>query len=262
MTMNPKDTFDGITDLYHTTRPGYPQILIEKIAVYSGLHRGSHVLEVGPGSGQATESLVTYSPIITCVEPGKLMVKKLSDRFSGRQKLKIHNMYFEDFEGEPGFFDLALSATAFHWVKEDIGYPKLQRLLKPGGAVALLWHDYRVEGDTSIDRAIKTVYDRYLEDTRQAESIRAKHKSDDNVSEKWLKDSGLFYDYEFHQAVKTHIYSAEQYARLTETHSVHQLFSPARLKSFSAELANVINNAGGSYHKVIRTVLYLARAKK
>ena len=37
---------------------------------------------------------------------------------------------------EEGAYDLVYSASAFHWIPEEIGYPKVYGMLKPGGAFA------------------------------------------------------------------------------------------------------------------------------
>jgi SAM-dependent methyltransferase len=45
---------------------------------------------------------------------------------------------FEEFEAEPGSFDLIVSATAFHWIDPDVAWSKSARLLRPGGWLAVL----------------------------------------------------------------------------------------------------------------------------
>jgi len=40
---------------------------------------------------------------------------------------------------EEGFFDLAVAATALHWVDQEVGLRKLGRAVRPGGWVALWW---------------------------------------------------------------------------------------------------------------------------
>lgn len=36
--------------------------------------------------------------------------------------------------------NIRYSATAFHWIPEEIGYPKVIQMLKPHGTLALFWN--------------------------------------------------------------------------------------------------------------------------
>lgn len=39
-------------------------------------------------------------------------------------------------------FDLGLSATAFHWLNEDLALKKVAKLLRPGGWWAMVWNTF------------------------------------------------------------------------------------------------------------------------
>ena len=45
---------------------------------------------------------------------------------------------FEEIKLLPESFDLIVSAQAFHWVKPEVGYPKVYKLLKLGGVFVLM----------------------------------------------------------------------------------------------------------------------------
>ena len=51
-------TFNEEPELYDRTRPGYPPGVFEDLAALAELSRGSRVLELGCGTGQATVPLV------------------------------------------------------------------------------------------------------------------------------------------------------------------------------------------------------------
>jgi len=53
---------------------------------------------------------------------------------------------FEDAALEKASFDLGVSATAFHWLNEDMALTKVAELLRPGGWWAMVWN---VFGDNS-----------------------------------------------------------------------------------------------------------------
>ena len=54
----------------------------------------------------------------------------------------------EDAVLEPAAFDLAVSATAFHWVQPDVGLARLAAATRPGGCLALWWSVYGDPGRT------------------------------------------------------------------------------------------------------------------
>ena len=47
---------------------------------------------------------------------------------------------FEDTAIERASFDLGVSATAFHWLNEDMALIKIAELLRPGGWWAMVWN--------------------------------------------------------------------------------------------------------------------------
>ena len=60
--------------------------------------------------------------------------------------LSVNASTFEDAAIERASFDLGVSATAFHWLNEDMALIKVAELLRPGGWWAMVWN---VFGDNS-----------------------------------------------------------------------------------------------------------------
>jgi SAM-dependent methyltransferase len=52
-----RETFDEDAERYERARPGYPAELLDDLAALTGLRAGDRVLEIGPGTGQATVPL-------------------------------------------------------------------------------------------------------------------------------------------------------------------------------------------------------------
>jgi hypothetical protein len=48
-------TFDQDAGPYDRARPGYPPALFDDLAELTGVGAGSRVLEIGPGTGRATQ---------------------------------------------------------------------------------------------------------------------------------------------------------------------------------------------------------------
>ena len=131
-----KDTFDGIVLDYEEARPGYPKDLIRDIVKISKINNGSRILEVGCGTGQATEHFISLGYSVTGIELGNKLSDFLKVKFKDYSNLKVYNNAFEEWQDEASSYDLIISATAFHWIKPEIGYPKAHRLLKDTGTIA------------------------------------------------------------------------------------------------------------------------------
>ena len=102
---------------------------------------GTDAVEVGPGTGRATRALLARGARVVAVEPDPTLASKLPGLVGaeGRPELQVVAAGFEEAELPEGAFDLVAAATSFHWVDQDVGLPKLGRLLRPGGWAALWW---------------------------------------------------------------------------------------------------------------------------
>jgi len=126
---------------YDTGRPGYPDRVYELLQQVCGLGEGSRVLEIGPGTGQATGRLLQSGATVTAVELGAEMAAALEAKYQG-QDLSVMVGAFEDVALDPGSFDLIVAATSFHWVRPETGLPRCADLLRREGWLALWWTYY------------------------------------------------------------------------------------------------------------------------
>ena len=129
-------TFDTVAADYDQIRPGYVSDIYSTIFDYIPIGENSRVIEVGSGTGQATEPVLKTGCELTAVEYGVNLSEVLKAKFRDYQNFHVVTARFEDAELEEDAYDLVFSATAFHWVPEEIGYPKLYSILKKGGAFA------------------------------------------------------------------------------------------------------------------------------
>lgn len=123
---------------YDAARPGHPAHVYEVLVERCGLEAGTSVLEVGPGTGQATRRLVLLGadPLVA-LEPNAALAAYLDDSLGARVDLWV--TVLEDAELPSARFGLAVAASSFHWVEEELGLAKLFDAVRPGGWVALWW---------------------------------------------------------------------------------------------------------------------------
>ena len=136
-----RGTFNEDPANYDRYRPRYMPELFETIFAYgekAGCSRGK-ALEMGSGTGQATEPFLRAGWQVTAVEMGDNLASFAREKFRDQPGLKV---VCGDFLTAPleGPYDLFYAATSFHWVGTKEAFPRIQSLLKPGGVVALFWN--------------------------------------------------------------------------------------------------------------------------
>jgi len=127
---------------YESARPGYPERVYELLVEQCGLTEGCRTIEVGAGSGQATRRLLELGarPLVA-VEPDRGFAKVL-ETMAQKSEGAVVPIFapFESAQIREAAFDLAVSATAFHWLDRATGPRKLGSCLRPGGWLALFWN--------------------------------------------------------------------------------------------------------------------------
>ncbi|MGZ4713300.1 MAG: class I SAM-dependent methyltransferase [Acidimicrobiia bacterium] len=130
-------TFDRAGVAYDG-RPGYPDAVFEILTTRCGLGAGSRVLEIGPGTGQATMPMLDRGASVVAIEPGEELARLVRERTVGRP-VDVVVGRFETAVLPDERFDLVVAATSFHWVDPDVGIRRAAEHLRPGGHLALWW---------------------------------------------------------------------------------------------------------------------------
>jgi SAM-dependent methyltransferase len=123
---------------YDRARPGHPDRVYEVLVRRCGLRRGTGVVEIGPGTGQATRRLLELGadPLVA-VEPDPALARHLGESLGDRVDIRVAAL--EDVRLSAGTFDIAVAASSFHWVDELEGLARIAVALRPGGWWAMWW---------------------------------------------------------------------------------------------------------------------------
>ena len=123
---------------YDAARPGHAERVYEVLVQRCGLRPGTAVLEIGPGTGQATRRLLELGarPLVA-VEPNEQLSLHLEAAFGDR--VEVRRTTLEDARLSRARFDLATAASSFHWIDETAGLRVIHAELRPGGWIALWW---------------------------------------------------------------------------------------------------------------------------
>jgi len=130
---------------YDKWRPSYVPELFDEIIRYSGIDETKQALEIGIGTGQATLPILQTKCKLTAIELGRRLAEYSKRKHASFSNFQVVNIDFESLCADSNTFDLIYSATAFHWIPEEVGYTKVFELLKSGGFLALLntYSDHR-----------------------------------------------------------------------------------------------------------------------
>ena len=249
-------TFDTVAQQYAKLRPEYVPVLYEDIFRYKQINETSNVVEVGIGGGQATLPVLKTGCKVTAVEYGKNFSELCRDKFREFPGFSVVTSKFEDFAYESDSYDLIYSASAFHWVPEEVGYPKVFDMLKSGGAFARFAnHPYRDKGREDIHQAIQKIYSVYMPNSQEGgeyDERSAKKRAD-------IANKYGFTDICYKIYHRTRTFSASEYTALLGTYSDHRILEEETRKAFFAEIEQVINQLGGQITLYDTIDLQLAR---
>ena len=137
--------FDTIPEQFDRYRPRYCREAFDAIIGAASVKPGTKVLELGPGTGQATDPVLDTGCDYLAIELGENLAAKMREKYGARPNFRLVNDDFitHDFGSEK--FDLIYSAATIQWIPEDIAFSKTYDLLKPGGVLAMMkiYGDYR-----------------------------------------------------------------------------------------------------------------------
>jgi ubiquinone/menaquinone biosynthesis C-methylase UbiE len=133
----PPDAFGRTAREYELGRPGWPAELLDRVAAELGLPADSEVLDLGAGTGKLTRELVARFARVVAVEPDDAMRAVLEEVVPGAEALAGHG---EAIPLPDASLDAVFSAEAFHWFATEEAVAEIARVLRPGGALVILWN--------------------------------------------------------------------------------------------------------------------------
>jgi len=259
--MDLRKTFNEDIVNYDKWRPNYCSELFDLIIQTAQLNVGKTALEIGCGTGQATGPILRTGCQVTAVELGEGLAAFTAEKFKQWNSLKVVQGEFEQYRGEANSMDLVFSATAFHWIPEEIGYPRVYRFLKPGGTLALFWNRPRANSESDpLHVDIQKVYDEFRS-VGKFKEVKPNIKAE---AERYVHILLTLEKYGFVQAEcslfnATRLFTPGEYISLLETYSDHRSMPEPEKSRFYDKIKQTIEQHGGIM-KIYDTMdLYLAK---
>ena len=238
---------DTVASTYAKLRQGYSKPLYQAVLDYIPIHACSRVVEVGIGGGQATEPVLQTGCHLTAVELGAHFCAICENKFQDYPNFSVITGKFEDILFDAGAYDLIYSASAFHWVPEEIGYPKVYAMLKSGGAFARFAnHPFCDKGRPALTEEIEALYGEYYYKFYQSKQQTPKeYGSDEARSRAMIAEKYGFTDIRYALFHRTRDLTAQEYVALLGTYSDHITIEDAIRTKFFDEIEGAINRHGG-----------------
>ncbi len=200
-----RTTFGEDAARYHRARPTYPPELFTRLS-------GSRILEIGPGTGQATLPLNRIGEV-TAVELSPELAAIARSHAPAAQVIVAN---FDEWPLPPDPFDLVVSATAFHWLDPSTRMDRCAAALKPGGTLAVISTHHVAGGTSQFFVDVQECYERW--DPSTPPNLRLS-KAEDIPRE--FDESDLFGEPEFFRYEWERAYDTEAYVDLLRTYSNH-----------------------------------------
>ncbi len=118
---------------YDRGRPEYPADAVEWML--AGV--GPDVLDVGAGTGKLSRAVLATGRVVVAVDPDPVMLAELSSREPGVRTLvgRAERLPVPDASA-----DAVVFGQAWHWVDPAAASREAGRVLRPGGALGLIWN--------------------------------------------------------------------------------------------------------------------------
>ena len=243
--------FDEVAAAYDRARPGYPDALFDDLMQIATLGPMSRVLEVGPGTGQATRSFAKRGLSIVSLEPGATLARMARANLASFPRVRILDTSFEAWTIEAAAFDLVAGAQSFHWIDPAVGFAHAHAALRPGGILAIFGNVPR-RGQSELNRLIDHCYQRF------APELQPK---DDRPTQLALRLAAceLFEILPARHYPWQKTYSAAEYIDLLSTHSDHHRLEEAERTALLDSIRQAIESHGGCLSIHYDTKLLLGR---
>lgn len=248
--MDFRKTFDKIPESFDKYRPRYCKELFQELEMVCGLNLEKKVLEIGPGTGQATEPILKTGCDYTAIELGENFTSFMQNKFGCYQNFHIINADFENYSFNENIYDLVYSAAAIQWIPEETAFTKTYRILKPGGRLAMfMTRSDEASANPSLRSEIDRVYDKYF---------RVKQRYNCKLDYENVLNYG-FENLAYKEWKNIRKLNADEYICYISTHCEHITLEEPYKSNFYAGIRKAIVEAGNEIVITDTIPLYLVQ---
>jgi SAM-dependent methyltransferase len=253
-----RTTFETVAEQYDSARPRYPETLLDDLVELARIPRGGRILEIGPGTGKASIALAARGYQLLGIELGGQLAAVARQNLAPFPDAEIVVGDFEDWgpSDAEDLFDAVVAFTAFHWISPDLRYAKPARLLREGGALAVVEtkhvlpagaDPFWTEVQADYDAVVPHPDNRPPPPPEEVGDLRAE-----------IEASGLYRDVEVCRHLWDVEYAPDEYVAVLGTYSVNLALPEAQRQELFARIHARIA-AQGHVTKTYLATLNVAR---
>lgn len=214
-------SFNEDAEVYDRVRPRYPAAMFDNL--FEMLPVGPQIIEVGPGTGQATKDLLARGAFVRAVEIGPAMAAKLQSNLRS-DRLEVTVGDFETVNLRLANADGVFSATAYHWISRQAQTDRPAAVLRPSGVVAIV---DLIQVDSPDDggffAAYQPIYEHYGQGHR-GPPAPVREAADPGIRQV-LEADGRFRSVEVRRWDWNQTYTASEYRQLMLSYSSTQMMN-------------------------------------
>ena len=141
--------FVGEGGAYDSVRPAYPDEAVAALIDAARRARSAHATgqggplraaDIGAGTGKMSELLARGGLFVAAVEPSEAMRAQASSI----EGVTWHGSVAEETGLPNGVYDIVVFAQSWHWMDPERAGLEAARILRPGGALAIVWNQMAV----------------------------------------------------------------------------------------------------------------------
>lgn len=231
-------------------RTRYCDELFTDVIEYSKLDVSKKSLEIGPGTGQATDPILKTGCSYLAIELGENFTEDMKHKFESYDNFQIVNADFETYNFNKNKFDLVYSAATIQWIPEKIAFPKIYNILKSNGTLAMfMTHTDYKSSNEALYQKIQEVYDKYF----KPETPYTQHLEYKNVI------NYGFTDFECRHYHTVREYSADEFVSWTRIMASQLTIQEPYKSKFFEGIRDAILSFGNHITLLDDIVLYMVR---
>jgi len=242
--------FGEDAELYDRVRPSYPAELIDDVVALVGLP--CRAVDAGCGTGKATVLLAARGATGVGVEPDQAMASVARRKLEGYAGWRVDVADFEEWAPAPADVpvDVVTCAEAWHWIDRERGARQAERLLRPGGWLAI-WTREGEFRDSRLRREIDAAYAQYaprpsMRSQAPRERVPAASAFERPIEREYRERRD---------------YTAAEWVELMRTSSDHRQLPADTRERLLAAVAAAIEQHGGTFRQHSTCRLWAARRR-